>query len=351
VTPGVNMANPVNVIYDFIPATGAPLTAAQLTREDVDIATCNVCHEKLAFHGGSAACGNPLLRGLPHRAARLRPRQGNVHRRQVPGADGNRHGQRRHRHHQLQLHARHLCRRRRGCRQLRDLIHKIHNGTALVKDNYHYAGLAFNNKGFSKLGGGQRMCSTCHDGTAATNADNFKNLPSRQACGACHDGINWETGGGSTLGDKAAATAVGAIVATSGHVGRAQADDSRCILCHTPDLNKIDHRMENITKNNPEITAGLATFTYDIKSVTVNAANDTIIEFGIKQRIAPSTTDTLVSWCRRSERQAPLAGFTGSPSFLLAYALPQDGITAPVDYNNLGLAGQRNRAVCRSPSC
>jgi OmcA/MtrC family decaheme c-type cytochrome len=54
VTPGVNMANPVNVIYDFIPATGAALTPAQLTREDVDIATCNVCHEKLAFHGGSA---------------------------------------------------------------------------------------------------------------------------------------------------------------------------------------------------------------------------------------------------------------------------------------------------------
>jgi OmcA/MtrC family decaheme c-type cytochrome len=219
------------------------------------------------------------------------------------------------------------------------LIHKIHNGTALVKDNYHYAGLAFNNKGFSKLGGGQRMCSTCHSGTAATNADNFKNLPSRQACGACHDGINWETGGGSTLGDKAAATAVGAIVATSGHVGRAQADDSRCILCHTPDLNKIDHRMENITKNNPEITAGLATFTYDIKSVTVNAANDTIIEFGIKQRLAPSTTDTLVSWCLpQRASSAPLAGFTGSPSFLLAYALPQDGITTPVDYNNLGLA-------------
>lgn len=33
----------------------------------------------------------------------------------------------------------------------------------------------------------------------------------------------------------------------------------------------------------------------------------------------------------------PLAGFTGAPSFMLAYALPQDGIAAPVDYNNLGL--------------
>jgi hypothetical protein len=297
VTPGVNMANPVNVIYDFIPATGAALTPAQLTREDVDIATCNVCHEKLAFHGGSArvetrycvvchteqrAYGQAKAVSTAGKfpalteTATVNAATGITSYSYTPStniADNEVAG------------------------NFVTLIHKIHNGTALVKDNYHYAGLAFNNKGFSKLGGGQRMCSTCHSGTAATNADNYKNLPSRQACGACHDGINWETGGGSTLADKAAATAVGAIVATSGHVGRAQADDSRCILCHTPDLNKIDHRMENITKNNPEITAGLATFTYDIKSVTVNAANDTIIEFGIKQRLAPSTTDTLVSWC------------------------------------------------------
>ncbi len=58
VTAGVNMANPVNAIYDFKPgAAGAPGTAIppdQLTREDVNIASCNVCHEKLAFHGGSA---------------------------------------------------------------------------------------------------------------------------------------------------------------------------------------------------------------------------------------------------------------------------------------------------------
>jgi OmcA/MtrC family decaheme c-type cytochrome len=346
VTPGVNMANPVNVIYDFIPATGAALTPAQLTREDVDIATCNVCHEKLAFHGGSArvetrycvvchteqrAYGQAKAVSTAGKfpalteTATVNAATGITSYSYTPStniADNEVAG------------------------NFVTLIHKIHNGTSLVKDNYHYAGLAFNNKGFSKLGGGQRMCSTCHSGTAATNADNYKNLPSRQACGACHDGINWETGGGSTLADKAAATAVGAIVATSGHVGRAQADDSRCILCHTPDLNKIDHRMENITKNNPEITAGLATFTYDIKSVTVNAANDTIIEFGIKQRLAPSTTDTLVTLVPAAASVSnPLTGFTGSPSFLLAYALPQDGIAAPVDYNNLGLAGAQPRSV------
>ena len=34
VTPGVNMANPVNAIYDFIPATGAPDRASVKTRPE-----------------------------------------------------------------------------------------------------------------------------------------------------------------------------------------------------------------------------------------------------------------------------------------------------------------------------
>ncbi len=82
------------------------------------------------------------------------------------------------------------------------MIHKIHQGHTLVKQNYHYAGLAFNNKGFSKLGEGQKMCTTCHSGADATTANNFNQIPSRKSCGACHDGIKWETGSGSTLGDK-----------------------------------------------------------------------------------------------------------------------------------------------------
>ena len=143
-------------------------------------------------------------------------------------------------------------------------------------------------------------------------------------------------------------------MATSGHIGRAQADDSRCVLCHTPDLNRVDHRTENITKHNPAITDGLASFTYDIKTATVNAANDVVIEFGIKQRIAPSTTDSLVTFVAPAAGVAnPLTGFTGGPSFLLAFAMSQDGITTPADYNNIGSGGgnAQPRSACRSPAC
>ena len=106
------------------------------------------------------------------------------------------------------------------------MVHKIHQGEDLVKETYNMANVVFNNKGYSMLGGGQKMCTKCHDNTKATQADNWNTKPSRLACGACHDGINWATGKGSTLADKAAATAVGAVVATSGHIGGAQSSDA-----------------------------------------------------------------------------------------------------------------------------
>lgn len=346
-TPAVDMANPVNVTYDFTPATGQALTLAQLTREDVNIDSCNVCHGKLAFHGGggrvetrycvvchteqrgygyanTASTAGKFNASTFKETATVNAATGITSYGYSPDtriADGEVVG------------------------NFTTLIHKIHQGHALVKENYAYAGLAFNVKGFSKLDGGQRMCSTCHDSKIAATADNHRNLPSRQACGACHDGINWATGGGSTLADKAAATAVGAIVATSGHRGGPAADDSNCASCHTPTFIKISHRMENITKNNPEIADGLASFTYDIKSAAMSGT-DLVVEFGIKMRIAPSTTDTLVSFVAPAATVAnPLTGFTGSPGFLLPYAQTQDGITTPADYNNLGRGQAQPRSV------
>ncbi len=349
-TPAVNMVNAINVTYDFKPGPagqpGTPIPLAELTREDVNIASCNVCHGKLAVHGGSArvetrycvvchteqrAYGQTKVTSTAGKFPALTETKtvnaltgitSYSYSPQTAVADGEVAG------------------------NFNTLIHKMHQGNWLVKDNYNYANAVFNNKGFSKLGGGQRMCTTCHDSKIASTADNYKNLPSRAACGACHDGIKFDDGTGSTLANKQAATAVGAVVATSGHRGGAQADDSKCSTCHSPTFVPIDHRMENLTKNNTYILPGLASFTYDIKTATVNASNDLTIEFGIKQRIAPSATDTLVTLEPPAATvTAPLAGFSGSPSFLLAFASPQDGISSPVDYNNLGAKQGQPRGV------
>jgi OmcA/MtrC family decaheme c-type cytochrome len=343
VAPAVNMANPVNVTYDFTPSTGEPLTADKLTREDVSIDNCNVCHQKLAFHGGSArvevrycvvchtdqraygrakatstATASAISFPALKETATVNPVTGITSYSYTPDtyiADGEVAG------------------------NFVTMIHKIHQGHTLVKQNYHYAGLAFNNKGFSKLGEGQKMCTTCHGGAEATTADNFSKIPTRASCGACHDGIKWDTGTGSTLGDKMGVVYAGDPLVSTGHRGGAALDDSSCSQCHTSDGIKISHRTENITKNNPTIDSGLASFEYEIKDVTVNSANDVIIEFGIYKWVSPDdkSKKALVTLVDPAPGVTnPLTGFTGGPSFLLPYAVSQDGITTPSDFNNVG---------------
>jgi OmcA/MtrC family decaheme c-type cytochrome len=76
-------------------------------------------------------------------------------------------------------------------------------------------------------------------------------------------------------------------------------------------------------------------FTYEISSVTVNGSDQAVVKFRILKDGTPVTFNTYAAGA------ALLTGFTGSPSFLLAWAEAQDGITAPADYNNLGnSAGQ-----------
>ena len=349
VAPAVNMANPVNVTYDFIPATGQALTPAQLSREDVSIDNCNVCHGKLAFHGGSArvevrycvvchtdqrAYGRKKLTSTTTASAISFPPLKETatvnaftgitsysydNDPATSGSQGTEIGD------------------GEVMGNFVTMIHKIHQGHTLVKQNYHYAGLAFNNKGFSKLNDGQKMCTTCHGGGAATTATNFREIPTRKSCGACHDGIKWDTGTGSTLADKAKVVLATDVLASSGHRGGAAQDDSTCKSCHTGDGIRLAHRTENITPNNPTIADGLASFRYEIKSATMNSANDLVVEFGIWRKVSPSATESLVTFVAPAAAvSSSLTGFTGGPSFMLPYAMSQDGITTPVDYNNIG---------------
>jgi len=302
----VSLENAVNIIYNFVPATG-PIDQSDLQKDDVNIASCNNCHGRLAFHGGGRV--DTAYCVVCHTTQRAYGRE------KITSVNGS----------FPALTETATVNSVTGITSysyspnmyvgdsevmgnFTTLIHKIHQGASLSKQNYNYANVAFNLKNFSMLDDGQRMCRTCHDSSLASTADNWYMMPSREACGACHDSLNFATG--------------------ENHVGGAWPDDSTCSLCHKPDGIQLVHRTENITTHNPTIDDGLVTFTYDIKSATVDGSNNVKIEFGIKQRTAPSTEDTMVS--------LPPAGFTGGPSFLLAFAMSQDGITTPVDYNNLG---------------
>jgi OmcA/MtrC family decaheme c-type cytochrome len=321
---------PVNAIYDFIPATGKEIAAADLTREVVALANCNECHDKLTLHGSRVetkycvVCHTDQLKyGSTNVAsvagafpaltetATVNTTTGITSYSYKPAtniADGEVVG------------------------DFPIMIHKIHQGKELVKQNYNFANVAFNNKGFSMLGGGQKMCAKCHDETSkvAVNAANWNTKPSRLACGACHDGIKWSDGTGTTLAGAA-----------TGHVGKSQSNDGTCALCHGPADIKIYHRTENVTPHNPTVAAGLTNFTYEIKSAAVNAtSNDVSIVFRILASTDGSTPKPVTFLAPAAGMANPLAGFTSSPGFLLAYAADAtatDGIAAPLDYNNTGV--------------
>jgi len=226
------------------------------------------------------------------------------------------------------------------------MIHQTHMGKELVKTGYNLnghcnpvtgAGMAqcLNTVGFPQ---NPANCTTCHDGSATksdgsvnanktADGDNWKNVPSIIACGSCHDGIDFATGSGITLADKAADIAAGVAVGTTqtGHVGGAQTNNVNCQACHTPGTTVggdvvIVHRSYIPSMNNPVVKAGLHTFEYKISGVTINASNQLVVDF---QVLMDGTAVAL-----------PISGFTGGPSFLVIYGTAQDGLTQSSDWNS-----------------
>ncbi|MBI5908814.1 MAG: OmcA/MtrC family decaheme c-type cytochrome [Betaproteobacteria bacterium] len=347
VTTAVPMKNPMNVIYDFIPATGkavAPTDTTVNQRIIVDKASCNECHGKLggipgtdsqSFHGGSrydprycVVCHTDQRKygqaravstnnAFPALTKTVNATTGAVSYSPFTYvADGVTVG------------------------NFPVLIHRIHKGEELIKKNYNFANVLLNETRFPQ---DIRNCTKCHDSTApkvAPQADNYKNVPSRLACGACHDGIDFATGKGTTNAGG-----------TGGHIGGAKQDDSQCALCHDQATIPVYHIP--VTKPNPlnalivptasggnnntaaawiasnvnNLPAGAIKVTYDVSSVSRNASKQPVIVFkllqnGVAQPFSDPTKATEI-W----------PSYMGSPSVFFVWAVPQDGITAPADFN------------------
>jgi OmcA/MtrC family decaheme c-type cytochrome len=258
------------------------------------------------------------------------------------------------------------------------LIHKTHMGNQLVitgyDENAHCSGNSiatnvgqcFNNLGFPQ---DQRDCTKCHDGSAdtangTTDSANWKMVPNIAACGACHDGINFATGAGSTLADRDAAIANSKAVGTYGasngaltnHGGGAQTTNANCVTCHVPggaSLIPTYHTTIYKTPNSPtaaefsnHVSSATDTITFAIKpsGVSVNGAGNVQIAFSMlvngKQvtqlpqlTVANGGLVTTNGVVGVSPSFPTLTGLIGGPSFYVAYAVPQDGITAPADFN------------------
>jgi OmcA/MtrC family decaheme c-type cytochrome len=240
--------------------------------------------------------------------------------------------------------------------QFPNLAHKIHMGNELVKTGYNFVNQAVGQFNANGLPQDPRNCTTCHTGTAIAgtalakgnqnvtpDGDNWKNSPSMLACGACHDGINFSTGTGATLADAAQDTANHVAVGTtqSGHVGGPQADNTRCVLCHTNATIPVYHETTFSTPANAVAQSGISSFGYNLGSVSVNGSGYAVIKFQIIKDgavvtalpVAPLVTNASTGQMVVSPAYEPIPGFASGPTLYVVYGVPQDNISTPVDFN------------------
>ncbi len=352
VPTGVPLKKPVDVIYDFIPATGKAVTATDTQRDIVANAKCEECHRKLGgipgasseaaaagFHGGSrnevrycAVCHTEQRRyGRTEAAATTNGAVKTFTAAQYVVDD-------------------------RTMGDLPNFIHKIHAGHQLTNQNYDYAGVTMNHVTYPQ---DLRNCTKCHDGSATSTAktlqgDNWKSKPSVLACASCHDGINFKTGTGVTMADAVAGATTTNINGTGlAHPAGPLPDDSQCSLCHKndgsfpaadvdlahlpvtpPNMASALHVAGGnantnaawIASNTARLPIGAIKVTYEIQSVSRNASKQPTMVFrmlqnGVRTDLNPNTAAEI--W----------DNFMGSPSVYFVFAVPQDGITAPTDFN------------------
>jgi OmcA/MtrC family decaheme c-type cytochrome len=360
-TPGVPMANPVNAIFDFIPATGKQVTASG--REITATANCNQCHQNLGgfptataaesdatFHGGNrnnvqycVVCHTEQRKYGQPEAATVTATNGAIN---YDGVDATgapvTTGKGTYRINGLAVG------------KLGSHIHKIHMSQNLTKIGYNYGGVIYETA--CKFPQDIRNCTKCHDGSAnaatsktgsvqTAQGDNWMTVPNRSACGACHDGINFVTGKGVTLADAQA----GLIKSQFGHVGGSQPDDSACVLCHkgtdiatfhipvtppSPDNSLLlggtnnNTNAASIASNTDRLPAGAIKVSYEIQSVSRNASKRPVMVFRLLQN------GTAVPFKTPSATQTEIwDNFMGAPSVYFVFAVPQDNTTAPADFN------------------
>lgn len=302
------------LFYDFVPAT--PTVAPTEQRNIVKTEACVACHTKLGVttpHGGRGDVRYCMMCHNAQRANGQTPSTsvGGVFTGTTYVADGEVSG------------------------DMVVMIHKIHMGEELTKKGYNYANVLFNEVLYPMP---ITNCTSCHieDTATAAQALNWKDKPSRKACGSCHDNITWATGVNSKAG---------------GTNHTPMADDSNCIGCHgsasTVYAAKVHMRVLPPDPNSPEMggtnthtyagylpaagaaPTGAAVITWDIASVTRDASKRPVINFKFKKDGADVVFNTYAA----GSVTEMMNGFVGSPSAYFVFSVPQDGITAPADYN------------------
>jgi OmcA/MtrC family decaheme c-type cytochrome len=336
-----NPFTPINVVLDFIPATGQDVSGQN---DKVEMSSCLQCHTTFQSIAGAAG---ELGTGFFHGGARF-----DIHtcaachndqrRYQAPApngpdsppiaADGTWSGN-------LQIVA------TEAWLNFPVFIHKIHMGQRLTLAGGTYEGYsAPYNVTFPQ---DVRNCVKCHN--TAPLADNYKNAPSMRACGACHDDISFQDP---------------PLPGRHLHKGGVVTSDGSCVLCHVaggpagdipsthipvspPNPNNLylNPATGNTNTNAATVAAagavppGAGVINYVVKNVaTWNDAGTTRPQITFKFQL--NGADVVLPNPASATEMIP--NFVGGPSAFFSFALPQDGVATPADFNAQGSAYIRN---------
>lgn len=256
-------------LYNFVP-NGSKVT---VVRDVVANASCNKCHDDLAFHGGTRrGIGYCVMCHTPQSSD---PNTGNTV-------------------------------------DMKVMVHKIHMGASLpsVKAGGKYQ--IYGHSGYSDFSDvgypviytsgvpGVANCTVCHDQKGgAAQATNYMTKPTRATCGSCHDNVNFATG------DKHA----GGLVQTS---------DANCAQCHVATGDQFDASIVG-AHTIPETSQYVKGLNFTLVKVDNGTAGK-----------APAVTFTAKD---NSGAPLPMSTFKTSPGRL---ALVLAGPTADYGYTSFG---------------
>lgn len=318
-TANANTFYAANQDYYFIPSgTGTPAK-----REIVTAANCNKCHDSFrpetttsaAFHGGGRL--DPKFCNVCH----------NPDRTSNPKADSA------------------------------AFVHNIHNGAKIATaDRFHGIAASYPQD--------IRNCNACHKG--AENEAQSKTTISRLVCTSCHDNVDFVNESSTTLPKCNTLTAkydADGVQVKCAHSLGTMSDDLSCASsCHGAgkpyDIAKFH---KPVAKPDPAATylggsntntnaaylaatgyvpTGASQITYDVKTVdtvTDTAGKHPRVVFKLKK----DGTDVVFATYAAGSVTEMIPNFIGGPSVYFAWSVEQDGIEAPVDFNQSASAPVR----------
>ncbi|HEY3356950.1 MAG TPA: OmcA/MtrC family decaheme c-type cytochrome [Polyangia bacterium] len=224
-------------------------------------------------------------------------------------------------------------------------VHRIHNSEHLQPANLFHGIEATYPQDI-------RNCDGCHKGAAQGAQADAR--PSRAACGSCHDYVQFDASAAASC-TKPRATDANGLNLPCNHTGGAQTADTACKGCHSataiagyhkpvapPDPNNAWNGGTNSNTNAAYLAAagfvptGAQVITYDVKSVstwTDTAVTPNVKRPQIEFKLKADGADVVFQTYAAGSVTEIMPNFVGSPSVYFAWAVPQDGVNAPVDFN------------------